>query len=386
MNFKHKNYDEIFEDLLNTALEENLLTYQEKENFKAYISHKKDIENFYIMLLSIFSEVFEDVYDEEQNIYDSLNINKATGVDLDNLGSLVGVSRPNSSRAYVDVTLQLGKQYSEDITLPAGLKLSTVDGIMYSTIEQAYFPAGSTSTENPIACYADEYGTSSRINAGELTKIVTQLTGVSLRCTNLEASSGGSDALPDEEYREYIRNWFKIHQKGNEWAYRNYFANFEGLDGYKLAPLWDGTGTIKIVLDPGSNYQCQKVYDEIQEDVALFDDDLFITPAIKKVIDIYAVINVDIDVINPYSTSEKEDIKNKIVTAIKLYIDGGYRQNGEYYKGLSIGEDFIPHKCAVFLDNEITELKNINFNYPSDFIQITDDEIASAGNIEVEML
>ena len=43
----------------------------------------------------------------------------------------------------------------------------------------------------------------------------------------------------------------------------------------------------------------------------------------------------------------------KIITAIKVFIDGGYRINGEWYDGLYLGEDFIPHKLAVFLDEEI---------------------------------
>ena len=57
-----------------------------------------------------------------------------------------------------------------------------------------------------------------------------------------------------------------------------------------------------------------------------------------------------------------------------------------YYPGLLLGEDFIPHKLAVFLDDEIPELKNINFNYPEDYIQILDEEIGASNTITIEMI
>ena len=50
------------------------------------------------------------------------------------------------------------------------------------------------------------------------------------------------------------------------------------------------------------------------------------------------------------------------------------------YTGLGIGEDFIPHNLAVFLDEEIPELKDINFSTPEDYIRIEDEEIAVSHN------
>lgn len=68
----------------------------------------------------------------------------------------------------------------------------------------------------------------------------------------------------------------------------------------------------------------------------------------KILIDVYATVNVDIDQINPYSDTEKEDIRSRIIQAIKVFIDGGYTVSNEYYPGLLIGEDFIPYKLGVF--------------------------------------
>ena len=51
-----------------------------------------------------------------------------------------------------------------------------------------------------------------------------------------------------------------------------------------------------------------------------------------------------------------------------------------------LGEDFIPHKLAVFLDYEIPELKNIEFNYPEDYVRILDEECGVSNEITIEMI
>ena len=165
-----------------------------------------------------------------------------------------------------------------------------------------------------------------------------------------------------------------------------YFANFDGIDGYKLVPNWDVTGRMKVILDPGSSYLLNKAYNELQNNITQGTEDIVMFPPNVKNIDIYAMVDVDIDMVNPYSDTEKEDIKNKISSAIKVFIDEGYKTNGEWCSGLSIGEDFIPHKLAVFLDNEIPELKNIAFKYPEDYVAIGDDELGKVNNINIEMI
>lgn len=384
MTFKMKEYAEIFLEALQDALLQGLISHQEE--FEQYIKNRQDISNFYVMILSVHSEVFDEVYRKMQLIYDSVNLNKATGEDLDKRGEWVGIPRAKATRAYVDVTLNLTRAQDEDVTIPKGLQCITRNGIGYHTIEDAYFPTGTTTVTVPA--YADNPGVSSRIIENSLYKITTSITGVegSVKCYNDSASSGGSEVQSDDEYRKYLLNWTEVKQRGNKWAYRNYFANFEGLDGYQLIPRWDGSGTIKIVTDPASDTLRQQIYDEVQADVALFDDDVVVMPFTGRSIDIYTKVDVNIDQINPYSETEKEDIQLKIQSAIRTFIDGGYRENGEYYRGLEIGEDFIPHKLAVFLDKEISELKNITFLEPESYIELNDEEKGVTGELTIEMI
>lgn len=385
MIYKQKYYQEIFLNALEDALHEKLISRQEE--FEQYIKNREDISNFYVMLLSIHSEIFAEVYEEMTNVYNSTNLNIATGVDLDNIGAKVGLPRSKATKAYVDVTFKLSESLSEPVTIPKGIHCTTKNGISYHTVEDAYF--SEYDTECTVGAIADNPGTNSRIVENQLTKLASKLSTYGVTCTvkvtNNEPSSGGTNEQTDDEYREYLLHWTETLQKGNLWAYKYYFSNFDGLDDYNIIPNWDGSGTVKVVIDPGSNYLRNLIYNDLQSTVACIDDDLNVMSYTAKTVNISTVVNVDIDQVNTFSETEKDDIQSKIEQALKVYVDGGYRANGLYYRGLRIGEDFIPHKAGVFVDEEVSELKNIIFQIPESYVVIGDDEKAEVGTVEVIM-
>lgn len=381
MNYEEKSYEEIFEAMLQTSLEVGFISHAEE--FESYIANREDISNYYVMDKSVLAEVIAVLYESITAAYESSKVEYAEGNDLDDIGKIMGITRPEAQSASCLVTFTLHEVVEEDITIEEGIIVSTEDGIEYVTVEELYFPAGET--ERTIQCMSVEAGVDVKVIENTLNIILSEME-YSMSCTNPNASSGGNDAFTDDEYRYLLMNWTKIRLKGSDEAYLNFFSNFEGIDGYKIVPNWDVTGTIKIIVDPGTPYQLQTIYDELQTTVAQSTEDITLFAPIDNPLNVYAVVNVDIDVINPYSQVEKEDIKTKIIQAIKIFINGGYLNDGTYYPGLEIGEDFIPHKLAVFLDGEIPELKNIAFNYPQDYIAISDEEKGVANNIVVEMI
>ena len=382
MNYVEKTYEEIFEDALQDSLENGLISHA--EDFEDFIANRQDISNYYVMDKSVISQIVAKIYSEGITpVYESAKVEYAEGTDLDDIGATVGVARPEATSAEVVVTFDLSEAVEEDINIPAGLLLSTNSGIEYETLETLFIAEGTTSAV--ISARAKVPGVKSKIIENTLVNIVDELS-YNLNVNNPLASTGGAEAYTDDEYRYLIMNYHKINLKGSEEAFEYYFANFNGIESYSLIPNWNGTGTIKCVLDPGTDYQLNKAYDDLQTIVSQATEDIYMTAPTKKPIDIYAMVNVDIDRINPYSAAEKDIIQAKIISAIKVFINGGYRANGDWYEGLYLGEDFIPHKLAVFLDDEIAELKNINFNYPEDYIKILDDEIGVSNNIEIEMI
>lgn len=381
MNYREKDYEEIFEAVLEDSVENGLIS--RADDFTALIKNRQDISNYYVMDKSAISKMFEIFYDNATLIYNSNNINLATGIDLDNIGDERGIHRPPATKASVEVVFTVDDELSSDLSIDEGIVISTQSGIKYETVEKLYI--SSEDTYAVVTCKSVEAGSHVKVVENTLNKIIDNLP-YHLSVNNPNPSSGGTDAYTDEMYRILLLNYRKILIKGSLEAFEEYLANFEGIDSYKIVPLWDGTGTVKVILNPGTPEILNEAYNDLQNIVTQVDDDITMFAPNERKINIYAVVNVDIDMINPYSSSEKENIKKRIITAIKLFIDGGYRANGSYYTGLGIGEDFIPHKLAVFLDKEIPELKNIEFNYPEDYVTILDEEIGVSNEITIEMV
>ena len=280
----------------------------------------------------------------------------------------------------VELTFTLNLALDNTLLIPKGTIVSTKNGVSYITVEDGDIPAGENSVN--VFALSIEEGWDYRVPQDSLTIIETEFPeGSGLKVTNPESASGGSDAYDDEEYRALIMDWIKNNTRGSKEAYDRYFATVDGLDSYKLIPNWDVSGTLKIVLDPGYPYQLKKCYEEIMDSICQFPDDITMFPPDRIPINIYAKCNVDIDEVNPYSAMEKESIKTRIIDAIKLYIDGDVSN----YKGLRIGEDFIPYKLGVFIHDLVPELKNIVFTYPNEPIVITDEQMGISNDINIEM-
>lgn len=382
MNYSQKDFDEIFEAALEDSLAKGLISHAEE--FESYIANQEDISNYYVMDKAVIANMIVKVYEDMTAVYESAKVEYAEGEDLDSLGVERGIPRPEASYASAEVTFTTSDILDEDLTIEDEIIVATDNGIEYRTVESIYIPAGEDSAT--VQCLSVNAGSENKVVENTLINIMSETEDLAY-CNNEKGSSGGEDAYTDDEYRYLILNYHQINLKGSNEAYEEFFANYEGIDDYKLVPNWNGiTGTMKIIVDPGTPFLLNQLYQEIQTGVCQATEDIFMTAPEEKLIDIYAVVNVDIDMINPFSDVEKENIKSKIIAAIKTFIDGGYLVNGEYYSGLGIGEDFIPHKLAVFVDDEVSELKSITFNYPLNYIEILDEEQGKSNDITIEMV
>ena len=358
VNYKEKDFDQIFKEMLQDAYRYGLISND--EHFLDYINNRQDIENMYVLFLSVYAMQTSEFYESATKIYNSNDIDKAVGKDLDILGSKVGIPRPRARKS--SVTLVFSTDADSDVRIPKGTVVSDGKGTSYYTVEEATIIRGRTSVK--VGALSVDSGYNSHVGRNTLTYVERTSGGLTnnVSVTNPKGSGGGRSAFSDDEYRELIRNWTYSHIKGTKQAYELFFAFYDGIESYRLVPKWDGAGTLKIIIDPSDDWIVDDVSKKLLQNVQLFDDDVYVTGANRKVIDVNAVANISIDNVDEYTDSEKELIKQKVINAVKVYIDGGYRNNGEYYTGLLIGNDFIPLQCAVFVLQEVPQLKSIDFS------------------------
>lgn len=354
VNYKEKDYDEIFLEMMQDAYQYGLVSTDER--FLDYIKNRQDIENMYCLFLSVYAFEHSKIFEEMTKLYNSNDLEKAMGKDLDILGNKFGIPRPTSRRSSVEVTFTINRNTEADFIIPKATIVSTETGKNYYTLEEAVIIRGQVTTV--VQCMSVDAGYNSRVDKDTLR--ICRLNGV-IGTNNAKGSSGGRDAYSDEEYRKLIRNWAYSHIKGTKEAYELFFAYYDGIDGYRLVPKWDGAGTLKIIVDPSDDWILNDLSEKIEQNVQLLDDDVFITGAIKRTIDVNCNVNVDIDNAQQYSVDEREDIAIRVENAIRLFIDGGYRRNGTYYKGMGIGTDFVPFQAGIFISQEVPEIRSVDF-------------------------
>ena len=208
-NYVQKFYEELFLFSLENAFDSGLISHD--ENFLTYVKSKQDISNFYVMNLSVLADSLEDVHYDMQDVYLSNKINHALGVDLDDIGRIVGCSRPQATKASVVLTFRTGS-YDTVKIIPAGITVTNNKGISYSTDNRVELPPNTT--EIDIHASADVAGTGSRVLAETLTTLASDVSedtiGVSLTSViNKVDSSGGYDTYSQRRCKRRPEVFFR---------------------------------------------------------------------------------------------------------------------------------------------------------------------------------
>ena len=386
--FQKKTAREILQRLIKDGQRYNLLS--DNIDYYSLIMDNKDIESVFVLMFNVWAFSDEDVYSDMSDVKDGFNVLKAISSDLDNLGKLKGINRPGATSCSVDLKFTLTEALKDTMVINYPISVSTNDGIIYSTLGESLTLAEGT-TEFYIIAFADITGSNQRVSENTLTNLKTTIPGLigKIFVTNPSAATGGTETATDDEYREYIENANKIHEKSTRWSFINYLDRYEGLNSYNLEPQWDGTGTVKVIIDMDdeTQYHINKITEGLEENVLWANDDVTVVAAEKINLSISINCNVDIDRINPYSATEKEQIKAKIISSILVYVNGGVGLDEINYKGLLIGDDFIPYQLGIFLNKQIPEIKNITISNPTAPVTVNNEEIAfiDSENIEVIM-
>ena len=367
--YNGKDYNYLFRQALVNAKDKGLLDVSEE--VIEDICNGVDIENIYSLFLSVYTDTLAGYYKDAQKIYEANDLDKATGEDLDVIGQKLGLSRYEATEASTTLQFSTTDELTGTVNIDAGLEVTGPTGIVYSTTEE--FTFNQTTVSVAVGAMSETPGRSARVKTGELDQVLTIPEGLTnITVVNTTPSYGGKDKESDDDYRERLSKWRYIEQKGNEYAYRNALNNLDGLNDYRLIPKWDGAGTVKVIAIPSTSVVKQSVYNAIQSEAVLFDEDVTVVGAVEYPVDVYCSINVDYDVINPYSLTEKQDIKNRTTQAIIDYVDN-----------LGIGQDFIPFKLGVYINDRIPEVKDVIFTLPEKPVVVNDESIIKLTNVDV---
>ena len=247
--------------------------------------------SFVSNMVSPVGTEFAKYYIELDNILSIMFLEDATNEFLDKKVYDFGIYRKmgTSARGTIKVTGTNGT------FIPKGSEVLSQGELVFYTLNDTWIE----NEEAIIEVEASNVGVDFNIIANSIDKFAKKIDGVS-SVTNEEEFKEGTDAETDEELRE---RFFEIIRRpatsGNIYHYEQWAKEIDGINQARVKPLWNGNGTVKVIVSNDNNIVSEEIVAKCQE-----------------YINTVKPIGADVTVITPTSL----DIN---ITA-NIYIENGY--------------------------------------------------------------
>lgn len=202
---------------------------------------------------------FARYYIELDNILSIMFLEDATNEFLDKKVYDFGIYRKmgTSARGIIKVTGTNGT------FIPKGSEVLSQGELVFYTLNDAWIE----NEEAMIEVEASNVGVDFNIIANSIDKFAKKIDGVS-SVTNEEEFKEGTDAETDEELRE---RFFEIIRRpatsGNIYHYEQWAKEIDGINQARVKPLWNGNGTVKVIVSNNNNIVEEDIVRKCQEHI-----------------------------------------------------------------------------------------------------------------------
>lgn len=313
--------------------------------------------------LSANSKEFEKAYAEMALIIEASFPQTSWGDWLTRKAEEHGIIRQEATNSSVILTItgQAGT------TVQEGSLFSTNDGKNFLTVESKKIEDDGTVD---IKAQSQDVGTNCNVDAETITKIPVSIYGVSA-VTNKSPAYDGFDEETDEELLE--RLLFKVRQpatSGNKNHYVIWATNVEGVGGVKVLPLWNGNGTVKVIITDAKN---EIASEDLIAKVQNYIDEQRPIGATVTVVSLEPVkINIELKVTS--GTASIEGIKNAVNDYFKKNIF-----NATYVSYAVIG--------GIILNNSATtgvlDYTDLKINNNTENVPLTDEQMPTVNEVKI---
>ena len=215
--------------------------------------------SFVSNMISPVGVEFAKYYMELDNILSIMFLEDATNEYLDKKVYDFGVERKlgTVARGTVKITGENGTH------IPSGSELVSQSGLLFFTVEDVWIDEG----EAIVTVNAAEVGTEYNIIQNSIDKFINHIYGVE-SVTNEEEFKEGTSAETDEELRE---RFFEVIRRpatsGNIYHYEQWAKEIDGINQAKVKPLWNGNGTVKVIVSNDNNIIDAEIVQKCQEHI-----------------------------------------------------------------------------------------------------------------------
>lgn len=314
------------------------------------------------LLMAVALEL-ENKYIDQEDILNKGFAETAYEEWLDKIVYEVGITRKEATNAtgIVKISGDIGNK------IEVGTLVSS-DVVSYKVIEEA------TINENGytnVSVECTESGSIGNVAKGSIKKFPIPIAGIK-SVTNEEDFVNGYDSETDEELRD--RYYTKVRTpatSGNKYHYINWAKDVTGVGDAKVFPLWNGNGTVKVVIidsnKKAASSQLIKRVEDYIEDNRPIGATVTIKSATELDIDINANLVIDS---NNYDI---ETIKSNFESILDNYLgDIAFKQT--YISYAKIGSLLLSVEGVI-------DYSNLTVNSTTGNVLINDEEIAVVGQV-----
>ena len=330
-------------------------------------TYSKNVGEFIYDVIAAAAIEFEKSYKDIDDIILKVFAATATAKNLDKKVNEVGLKR------------KLAVTSSGIVTIGGviGTKIKTgdlvaSDSLTFEIMEDTQIPE-SGSVDVKVKCQTS--GSAGNVPIGAIKYFPVTISGLQT-VINKEAFENGYDEENDDELRE--RFFVKVQTpstSGNIYDYYNWALEVEGVGGAKVFPLWNGNGTVKVVIASAdkksvSDTLIESTYNYIEKNRPI-GATVTVVSAMEKEFSITA----DISIANGYTALEIQETLNQIIK--------------EYLKDVAFKATYISlaRVGSMLLDIDgVLDYDNLCLNNSEENLQLANDEIAVLGDITLKVV
>ena len=344
-----------FEMEYKDAIQRRLVADYEKNTDKA------DYEGSFARdVINANSIEFENIKAEMNLAIEAAFADTSWGEYLTMRGAEYGIDRKQATKAVGEITIT----GAQGMYVAKGSLFGVKDGETFSTDEDCIISANGTVTTK-ITC--TNVGTAGNVQANTITVIPINISGVT-SVTNANATHDGFDRETDEEFLKRYKVTVRAPAtSGNKYHYYNWAMSIPGVGGVRVVPLWNGAGTVKVII---VNSDMQSASNEIVKAVADYIETVrpigatvtVISPAPKA-------LNITCDVIGKVDIASFTSNVNKYIQSRNLDLT--------YISEAQVGN--------ILMQQNITDYRNLKLN-GTDKVEVKDTELLNVGTVTINQL
>lgn len=322
------------------------------------VSDKADYEgSFSRDLINANSIEFENTYAEMNLMLEAAFANSAWGEYLTMRCAEFGVDRKKAVKAKGRVCFTGGA----GVFIPKDSLVSVKNGVQFKTDNDLILDAEG---KGNVSITCTEEGAKGNVQERTINTMPISLSGVT-SVINEKATQDGADEESDSEllkrYQVVVR---APATSGNKYHYYNWAMSIDGVGACRVVPLWNGAGTVKIII---VNSEMQSASDDLVKSVADYIETVRPIGATVTVISpTPKLVNISVDVVGKVDKEILKQSINKYIASKNLDM--------KYISAEQVGK--------ILFEQNITDYRNLKLN-DAEIVKISDSELLGIGDITV---